>query len=159
MEGAGDMIPIRTKVAFTFHGIGMIVYGQRDYWPDGSFVATEWFVIAFVPLIPICSKRISYRNENPHATRDRSGYYVYETLGVDRKQAVCVYAWFASIVAAFLGWNYYQDALAATLGNEDRAAGLFLASIASIFALPYLLRRWAKRRKEKEWKRARLGLG
>jgi len=136
----------------------MTVYGQRDYWPDGSFVTTEWFVIAWVPLIPICSKRISYANNNPYATR-ASGYYVYETMGVDRRQALFVYAWFASILAAFFVWNYLKAALASILGNEDRTASVFLSCIAIIFATPYLLRRLAKRRKEKEWKRARLGLG
>ena len=32
-------------MSFTFHGIGMMVYGERDYWPYGSFVTTEWFAV------------------------------------------------------------------------------------------------------------------
>jgi hypothetical protein len=110
-------------MAFTFEGLGTKVYGRRDYWPDGSFITTEWFVIAYVPLIPICSKRISYKDENPFAKRDFSGYYVYETLGVDRKQAGFIYGWVASVVTAIVGWNYFQDALARMPGDGDRAAG------------------------------------
>ncbi len=43
-------------MAFTIHGVGIRAYGERDYWPDGSFVTTEWFVIAWIPLLPTGSK-------------------------------------------------------------------------------------------------------
>src|SRR5271155_5790405 len=43
-------------VAFIIHGIGTMVYGQRDYWPDGSYITSEWFVLAWVARI--ASRRV-----------------------------------------------------------------------------------------------------
>ena len=145
-------------MAFEFHGIGTMMYGERDYWPDGSFVTTEWFVMAYVPIVPIISRRISYTQNSDYATYDHGGFYVYEILPLDRKQVLCTYGWFVSFVAPFVVWGTYQDVLAKQLGDAELAAGLFLLSAAFIFVLPYFLRRWAKRRKLQEWKRQSLGL-
>src|SRR5579859_3093951 len=147
-------------MTFTIHGIGMMVYGERDYWPDGSFVTTEWFVLAWVPIIPVCSKSISYTRNSDYATYDSSGsFYIYETMGVDCKQALCVYIWLASVLAPLVIWGTFQEALAKLVGDEDRAAGICLLLSAIAFVAPYFLRRRARKRKEKEWRRARLGLG
>jgi len=145
-------------MAFVFHGIGTMVYGERDYWPDGSFVTTEWFVVAYVPIAPIISKRISYMHNGEYATYDASGYFVYETLPLDRKQVASVYGWFAAIIAPFVVLVTFPDALAKLLGDKDRAAALCLLLAAIAFVSPYFLRRWAKRRKMQEWKRQSLGL-
>src|SRR5882672_2971567 len=140
-------------MAFTFHGIGTMVYGERDYWPDGSFVTTEWFVIAFVPLVPVISKRIGYTRSSDYATYDASGYWVYNTLPLDRRQVLFTYAWFASFVAPIILSANFQDSLAKIFGNEDKAAGLVLLTMAITLAFPYLLRRRAKIVKAKEWER------
>lgn len=145
-------------MAFTFHGIGTMVYGERDYWPDGSFETTEWFVFAWVPLVPIISKRIGYTRNSDYATYDDGGYWVYKLLPLNRKQVLFTYGWFASMLAPFVVWNHYQDALAKLVGDEDKAVGLFLLTTAIIFVLPYFLRRRAKMLKAKEWERQRLGL-
>ena len=87
-------------MAFTFHGVGTMVYGERDYWPDGSFVTTEWFVVAYVPIAPIISKRVSHTRNSDYSTYD-DGYFVYETLPLDRRQVVSVYGWLAAISAPF----------------------------------------------------------
>ena len=138
-------------MAFMVHGIGTLVYGERDYWPDGSFVTTEWFVVAWAPIFPIVGKRISYARNSDYATFDPSGYYVYETLPLVRKQVLYTCGWFASVIAPFVVWGTYRNALAKKLGDEDRAAGLCLLTAAIIFVLPYFLRRWAKRWKAQEW--------
>ena len=146
-------------MAFVIHGIGTMVYGERDYWPDGSYVTTEWFVIAWLPIIPLYSKRISYTKNSDYAKYDViEGFYVYETMGVDRKQALYIYLWLASIVVPFVVLFTFQNALAKMLGDEDRAAGVCLAIAAIAFVFPYFLRRWVKRRKIQEWKRQSLGL-
>jgi hypothetical protein len=145
-------------MAFILHGTGTMEYGERDYWPDGSFVTTEWFVVAYVPIAPIISKRISYTRNSDYATYDASGYFVYETLPLDRKQVVSVYGWFAAIFAPFIVLVTFWDLLAKLLGDEDRAAGLCLLCAAIAFVSPYFLRRWAKHRKMREWKRQSLGL-
>ena len=136
-----------------------MVYGERDYWPDGSFVTTEWFVVAWVPIIPIGSKRISYTRNSDYATYDAANRcYVYESMGANRKQAAFVYLWVASVVAPLTLWDLYQGALGKILGSDDLAAGIALAITAIVLVTPYLLRRWVKRRKAAEWKRQSLGL-
>jgi hypothetical protein len=145
-------------MAFTFHGIGTMVYGERDYWPDGSFVTTEWFVIAFVPLLPVISKRIGYTRSSDYATYDASGYWVYHNLPLSRRQVLFTYGWFASMITPIVLWANFQNSLAKIFGDEDKAAGLFLLIFAIVLALPYFLRRRAKMLKAKEWERQRLGL-
>jgi len=145
-------------MAFTFHGIGTMVYGERDYWPDGSFVTTEWIIIAWVPLLPVISKRIGYTRNSDYATYDASGYWVYQTLPLNRRQVLFTYGWVVSLVAPFVVWGNFQDALTKQVGDEDKAAGLLLLTAAMVVVFPYLLRRRAKMLKAKEWERQRLGL-
>jgi len=145
-------------MAFVFHGIGTMVYGERDYWPDGSFVTTEWFVMAYVPIAPIISKRISYTRNSDYATYDSSGYWVYEILPLARRQVLFVYGWFVAVFAPILLVNQIQDPLSKLTGDQDWAAGICLFSSATAFIFPYFLRRWLKRRKRQEWKRQALGL-
>jgi hypothetical protein len=137
------------------HGIGLMTYGQRDFWPDGSFVTTEWFVLAWVPLIPICSKRVSYTRGSDYATYDANGgFYVYETMAIDRRQALFTYVWLVCV----LGPIIVCTTLFSDLGDEDRAAAVCLGTSAVALVFPYFLRRWVKRRKIEEWKRQALGL-
>ena len=142
-----------------FHGIGTVYYGQRDYWPDGSYVTTEWAVLAWIPMFPTFSKRISVTQNNPYATRDGSGYYVYETTAPNLKQVFCVYAWFASILFTVFTFESFKDIVAKLLGDEDRAAAVWFLALIIEGTMPYLLRRWARRRKILEWRRASVGLG
>jgi hypothetical protein len=72
-------------MAFVVHGIGTMLYGERDYWPDGSHITTEWFVLAWLPIIPLYSKRISYTRGGYARYDARGGFYVHETMGVDPK--------------------------------------------------------------------------
>lgn len=145
-------------MAFVIHGIGTMVYAQRDYWPDGSYITTEWFVLAWVPIIPLYSKRISDIKTNDFAKYDASGgFYVYETMGVDHRQALFVYLWFACVFGPVIIWGGFQDALN-KLGIDDLAAALCLGFSALAFVFPYFLRRWVKRRNAREWKRQSLGL-
>jgi hypothetical protein len=46
-------------IMFTINGCGTKLYGSEDEsWEDGSYTATKWIVILFVPIIPICSYRV-----------------------------------------------------------------------------------------------------
>ena len=101
-------------MAFTFNGIGTTYYGQRDFGPEGSYVTTEWFVVLFVPLIPIKSLRVLDSNEwNPF-------YASYKVLSEDDpsiKQVISTYffAFFyiALVALAFvLWWAWYYILLA-----------------------------------------------
>jgi hypothetical protein len=145
-------------MAFVIHGIGTMLYGQRDYWPDGSYITTEWFVMLWVPIIPLCSKRISDIKTNDFAKYDASrGFYVYETMGVDYTQAQFVYLWLACVFAPVIIWAGFEDTLKKH-GMDDLAAAVSVGFFALAFVFPYFLRRWVKRRNAREWERQSLGL-
>ena len=152
-----DMIQ-RLRMSFAFHGIGTMRYGKRDYWPDGSFVTTEWFVLAFIPLLPTNSKRIAYTTDNPLATYDAGGgYFVYELLPLDRRQVTFVYLWFLGFIAPFVIWGAIESTL--TIRSRDWVGDFFLAFWVGWCLLPYFVQRIIKRRNARRWRRQALGLG
>jgi hypothetical protein len=142
----------------TFHGIGTMLYGQRDYWPDGSFVTTEWAVLAWIPIFPTFSKRICYALTSRYSPFNPRTYYVLETTAPNVKQVLCVYGWFGSIIVLFVIYEKFLGVLTRILGDADRVAELWLLMLAAILVLPYAMRRLAKMRKKREWERAKLGL-
>ena len=145
-------------MGFVFHGLGTMTYGEQDYWPDGSFVTTEWFVVAYLPIIPSLSMRLSYTPNAPYATYDSDGYFIYETLPIKIEQVLGTYAWFTLFVGIFVAWGKFHDLIEKRVGNADLAAGLWLLLLALILALPFALRRLAKWRKMQKWKRMNAGL-
>jgi hypothetical protein len=40
------------------HGAGFRLYGRRDIRPDGSYLSTKFFCLAFLPVVPISTQRI-----------------------------------------------------------------------------------------------------
>ena len=42
----------------SFNGIGTMFYGCSDVRPDGSYVATKWFAIVCLPVVPLQSVRM-----------------------------------------------------------------------------------------------------
>ena len=145
-------------MSMVFHGIGTMRYGERDYWPDGSFVTTEWFVIAFVPIFPTFSKRIVYTTR-VHFTAYGAGrgYLVHETLDLDRRQVAFVYGWFVGLISNFVVWEKIEGYL--TIWNREWVAACFTGVFAIWCSLPYFLRLIVKRRNLRKWRRQALGLG
>ena len=45
------------------HGWGSRLFGHSDIRPDGSYVATEWFTIAWIPVFPVCRYRVIKNEE------------------------------------------------------------------------------------------------
>ena len=41
------------------NGIGSTLVGKWEAAPDGSYVATEWFIVFFVPIFPVCRYRVT----------------------------------------------------------------------------------------------------
>ena len=41
-----------------FMGCGDVFYGERDHWPDGSYITTRWLALLYVPLVPLESLRV-----------------------------------------------------------------------------------------------------
>ncbi len=46
------------------NGTGTIYYGRSDETDDGSYVATVWFAILFLPIVPLRSERIRLLSEH-----------------------------------------------------------------------------------------------
>ena len=42
----------------SFNGFGTMFYGCSDVWSDGSYVATEWFAVVYLPVVPLRSVRM-----------------------------------------------------------------------------------------------------
>jgi hypothetical protein len=118
---------------FTFNGIGTANYGKRDFRPDGSFLTTEWFVLVFVPIFPLKSRRILPTGKDKfYGIFYSSEYLILEKTPLSGRQVLSVYSWYAAL------WGFSGLALA---GLWPFA---FLA-VATCFA-PWWLRRRARAR-------------
>jgi hypothetical protein len=94
----------------TFNGTGTRFYGKSAKSADGSYVATRWVTLFFVPLIPIGS----YRVLETGGTRGRRGTvtttrttFVSVRVPLARLQVALTYALAAVLTPAAvvaLGW-------------------------------------------------------
>ena len=142
---------------FDYHGIGMKTYGERDYWPDGSYVTTKWLVFGYLPIAPYLSMRISETKNDPYSKYDTAGYYVYKILPTNRKQVICTYAWVFGVIACPVVFELFRAAIENAVGDATFAGQFFLALWASIVFLPLGLRELARRRKRRKWDRMSKG--
>ena len=112
-KGSAQRNPQRTSALSrtTFNGIGLILYGKRCEWPDGSYVTTEWFCFFWVPLIPQRSMRI--RNVRRSWLYPVAGSRHYEILhddwSIDRRQVVYVYLYLVAWVLALIVGTYWKE--------------------------------------------------
>lgn len=91
-------------MAFTFNGIGTRHYGKRRL-PDGSYITTEWFVIAFVPLLPLRSFRVI--TEGPSSLSVNLGVFLsrplrLQEIPLDKRQVLVTYAITAAVVGLII---------------------------------------------------------
>lgn len=100
-------------MAFTINGIGTTFYGQRDFRADGSYVTTEWFVILYLPVVPIKSLRIAETNDRTNAVIYSSeSYHVLGQVPLSAIQVLSTYlftmVYVGGIASTFyLGWPWY----------------------------------------------------
>ena len=59
---------------FTFQGIGTKFLGSREQGSDGSYITTKWFVIFFLPIIPLGSYRVLKIESDPGIFNSSSKY-------------------------------------------------------------------------------------
>lgn len=43
---------------YSLNGVGTRLYGKRDINPDGSYIATKWFIFLLLPIFPLGSYRV-----------------------------------------------------------------------------------------------------
>lgn len=84
---------------FTFNGLGTSLYGKRDIRADGSHVTTEWFVIFFIPIIPLQSMRVLYTDNNKYyGFYSSNEYKVVEYLSISISQVINTYLYLGSYI-------------------------------------------------------------
>ncbi len=84
---------------FTFNGVGTTLYGSRDFEKDGSYITTEWIVVAYVPILPFRSLRIlPTGNNKSYGLYRSSSYLILKKMTPNLVQVGCVYGWFASVI-------------------------------------------------------------
>jgi len=91
-------------MANSFNGIGTSFYGQSRFEEDGSFVTTKWFIIGFVPIIPMASARVKYLGTSgvPFFSRT-SNFEMLKELPVDGLQVLKTWAYVVFIIALVTG--------------------------------------------------------
>ncbi|MGZ5036933.1 MAG: hypothetical protein ACXWG1_09370 [Usitatibacter sp.] len=123
-------------MANTFNGIGTTFYGKRQFEPDGSYVTTKWFVIAFVPVFPMGSLRVVPGDTTgiPFLSRSTS-FEVVEELPINGAQVLSTYAYAIFIIAWIL---YFAD-------RNMNGVAKFLVITAAVL-VPTVLRHFGKMR-------------
>ena len=85
---------------FTYCGCGTTYYGCKDVGPDGSYVTTEWFVLWYVPLIPLRSYRVLPTKNSTNLLVYQSQKYLVGKIPLDRRQVLNGYLATGVIIAA-----------------------------------------------------------
>lgn len=88
----------------TLNGFGTTYYGHRDYRPDGSYIATEWIVAFWIPIIPIGSFRLIEGQSKATVLPpgSRTSYHSVVPVPLNKKQIVRTYGVTVIIVAVIL---------------------------------------------------------
>jgi hypothetical protein len=87
------------------NGFGTKYYGQRDFRPDGSYVTTNFFCLAFFPVIPIHSVRVVTDPKNSWMPFSKNYYAILEKRWPNPLQVLSIYLW--ATAAAVTGILYF----------------------------------------------------
>jgi len=132
-------------MAYTVRGIGAMQYGRCDFRADGSYVTTLWFVVLYLPIIPMRSLRMRKTGRvKYYGIQPRSEVEVVEKTRPHRRQILRTYAFFATGLVIFLTAALMHAYWLALPG-------------AALAALPWLLRRRAKERVRAAVEREKMG--
>lgn len=91
-------------MANSFNGIGTSYYGQSKFEQDGSYVTTKWFILGFLPIIPMASARVNYVGTSgiPFFSRT-SSFELVEELPIDWLQVLKTWLYTIFIIALVSG--------------------------------------------------------
>ncbi len=133
-------------MSFTYHGIGTRLYGERDFLPDGSFITTKWFVVAYLPIVPLKSMRIAPTGKTSYYGLNTSRSYVLiKKVRLNLGQVLSVYAWFAVLVSgiwAIEKWKFWWIAI----------------PVIPVLCTPWFLKSRARKRMMEESRRKAMGM-
>jgi len=132
-------------VAYTVRGIGAMHYGRCDFRADGSYVTTLWFVVLYLPIVPIRSLRMRKTGRvKYYGIQPRSEVEILEKIKPHRGQVLRTYAFFAAGLVVFLTAAFEHAYWLAVPG-------------AVLAALPWFLRRRAMERVKTAVEREKMG--
>src|ERR1017187_421583 len=136
---------------FTLNGFGTTYYGMRDFRADGSYITTEWIVLAYIPLIPTRSLRVSYRGPGERhwylGVGSSEKYAVFEKrFPPNWRQVLCTY----SYVALLIGWIYFACTSSVSMFPHalDTVSGVTMIFIVCILPVPtpWIFRHFAQKK-------------
>jgi hypothetical protein len=87
------------------NGFGTKYYGQRDFRADGSHVTTNFFCLAFLPIIPLHSVRVIPDPKNSAMPFSKNYYSILEKRWPHPLQVLFIYLWAAA--AATMGILFF----------------------------------------------------
>lgn len=136
----------------SFQGFGTAFVGQRDFWPDGSYITTEWHVYFFVPLIPIRSVRVKagpLRTTSLYVIGEmRREYVICDEQPINAKQVACVYGF----LAFYAAWIFAAMAVGGMVGTFIAKSESFaIIPVIVLLAVPWLVP-WYLRERGKRWR-------
>ena len=78
---------------YAINGFGSAYYGRNEEWPDGSYITTEWFTIAWIPILPLGSYRVRPANKGKghFFPPGYSQEYYSVRVPLDKKHVIKVY--------------------------------------------------------------------
>ena len=81
------------------NGFGTRYYGRRDFRVDGSYLATKFFCLAFVPFVPLHSVCVIPDPKNSWMPFSKNYYAILEKRWPHPLQVLSIYLWSAAAVA------------------------------------------------------------
>lgn len=133
----------------TFKGCGTKYYGEADRRPDGSFVTTNWFVLGYVPLIPLGTVRVRRDHENDMnifiASAD--GYLLLEELPLSWRQVLHTYAFALACLAWWGGTAWLVFILNGAWAEKHLMPVMFGYIV--VAALPFIWLAWTRQQQLK----------
>ena len=132
---------------YSIQGIGSMLYGQRDFRADRTYVTTEWFAFLAIPIFPVRSLRVAHVGTTTAGIQSTERYRIYEKTLPNWKQVLCVYAFFAICAAWFailLGLMPHFNPFGGL--SPSVRANIFLPMLPIPGVIPYLLRYLPRRR-------------
>jgi len=115
----------------TFSGFGTMYYGHSDRCPDGSYIATEWIVAFWIPIIPIGSYRLVEGTTKMLVLPpgSRTSYLSAVPVPLNKKQVLRTYGVTAIVAAVVLSIFLLPRILdkGIQMGNNEPVGSLFEA--------------------------------
>jgi len=95
---------------FSLNGVGTTLYGKTKInKEDGSYTATKWFVLLYLPIIPLGSYRV-IKGEKQYKSNGSETQYSMRIIKLDVAQVIRTYCFaYGSIIGLFLITYYFHQ--------------------------------------------------